>query len=218
MQSWLRGTMEKIQRGSKQLSSLSSMHLDMRASTDRRRRMNRSSGEDERVHRGGMNTFFGNGGGKNLPEIAATVRGENARGLPELRVSSGGARCSGGRWLERSGVVRWRSSLRGGGDGAGERERRRGLRRRRDEELVPLFMGTGRGRFPFSPRAVTASCARINRARSARLRGLRPHDLPHRGPQSGNGTRRDRVRLMARKSRRHAAVKATQVPMRLDGA
>ena len=77
-----------------------------------------------------MNTFIGNGSGKNLPEIAMAVRGEDARGVPELRVSGGGARCSGGPWLVRSGVVRWRSALRGGDDGAGERERRRERRRR----------------------------------------------------------------------------------------
>ena len=83
---------------------------------------------------------------------------------------------------------------------------------------VPLFMGTVRVQLPFLLRAVNAADVRIVRARSARLRRLRPHDPPHRGPQGGNGPRRDRVRLMARKSRRHAAVKGTQVPMRLDGA
>ena len=160
-----------------------------------------------------MNSFISNGKGENLPEIATAVRGEEARGLPELRLSGGGARCSGGRWLERSGVVRWRSSLRGGGGyGAGERERRRGMRRRREEVPVPLFMGTGRVRFPFLPRAVTVTGARINRARSTRLRGLRPHDPPHHGLQGSTGPLRDRVLLMTRESRRRAAVNTLKCP------
>ena len=72
-----------------------------------------------------MNRFIDNVKGKDLTGVAAVVQGEEAQGVPELSVSGGGARCSGGRWLARSGVVRWRSALRGGGDDAEDQERRR---------------------------------------------------------------------------------------------
>ena len=89
-----------------------------------------------------MNTFIGNVKGKNLTGVATAMRGEEARGVPELSTSGGGARCSGGRWLVRSGVVRWRSSLRGGGDVAGEIERRRENGEEDDMgRPAPLFMG-----------------------------------------------------------------------------
>ena len=120
-----------------------------------------------------MNTFIGHVKGKNLTGVAAAMQGEEAQGVPELSVSGGGARCSGGRWLARSGVVRWRSALRGGG------ALRRGMERKRrkksgeeDDEgcPAPLFMGVGGVRLAFLPRTFPVTAARINRARSARLR------------------------------------------------
>ena len=65
--------------------------------------------------------FIDNVKGEDLTGVAAALQGKEAQGVPELSVSGGGARCSI-RWgLARSGVVRWRSALRGGGDGAEEK-------------------------------------------------------------------------------------------------
>ena len=75
----------------------------------------------------------------NLPEIATVMQGEGARGLPELRVSGGGAMCSGGRWRARSGVVRWWSSLRGGGDVAGEKRKKKDAEKARRDARPPIY-------------------------------------------------------------------------------
>ena len=88
-----------------------------------------------------MNTFIGNAKGEELTGVAAALRGEEAQGVPELSTSGGGARCSGERWFVRSGVGRWRSSLRGGGGVAGEREK--GEESGEEEDMggpAPLFM------------------------------------------------------------------------------
>ena len=92
------------------------------------------------------------------------------------------------------------------------------MRGGRGEVPAPLFMGTGRVQLAISPRTFLVTPARIVRARSTRLQRLRPHDPPHRGPQGGNCPRRDRVRLLARDSRRHATFKRTQVLLRRDSS
>ena len=77
-----------------------------------------------------MNAFISNVKGKDLTGVVAVMQGEEAQGMQELRVSGGGARSSGGRWLAMSGVVRWRSALRDGG------ALRRGMEKKRREKKM----------------------------------------------------------------------------------
>ena len=85
------------------------MQLGVRASTEKRRKF---IGEDEQVHRRrgmcsseGMNTFIGSAKGEELTGVATATRGKEARGAPELSAFGGGARISGRRRRECSGVV-----------------------------------------------------------------------------------------------------------------
>ena len=72
---------------------------------------------------GEMNVFIGNVKGEDLTRVAAATQGEEARGVPELSEFGGGARISGHRRRDCSGVVRWRRSLRGGVERGGQCER-----------------------------------------------------------------------------------------------